>query len=316
MRSIPKGLGKHRSALAGSTAASGAVRERLARMTVAKVTSDDVQALIDAYCEEAREPATVHLERATIRRLFNYSRNRWNWTAPIKNPGTGLDMPKVDNARDRVMSMEEQARLDEAVHGCRNNLVGPMLTLLRETAMRSSEPLTHARWKDLNWGLKILALTDAKAGKRDVPLSPAAIDALKALWELGRKVEGDPIVHITYEALKASWELVCIRAGVDGLRLQDLRHTAATRMALKTGNLFLVQALTGHKTLSQVTRYVNIKAEDVVAVMHAPSPAVETTAAPELVETAAAPPRGQPVSVSLSMKKDGGDGFPQEWALE
>lgn len=312
MRSIPKGLGGHRKLLAKSTAASDAVRDRLARMTMAKVTSDDVQALISACRDDEREPATVHLERALIRRIFNYSRDRWNWTAPVKNPGTGLDMPMVDNGRDRVMSMEEQARLDEAVHGCRNSLVGPTLTILRETAMRSSEPLTHARWKDVNWGLKILALSDAKAGKRDVPLSPAAIDALRQLWELGRGEESDPIVHISYEALKASWELVCKRAGVEGLRLQDLRHTAATRMALKTGNLFLVQALTGHKTLSQVTRYVNVKAADVVAVMHAEVPAAGTPAPLKSGERVA----GRVSPPPLSMPADDGDGFPAEWALE
>jgi hypothetical protein len=43
-------------------------------------------------------------------------------------------------------------------------------------------------------------------------------------------------------------------------------------MALKTGNLFLVKALTGHKTLVSVMRYANVKASDVVDVMHAPEP--------------------------------------------
>lgn len=325
MRAIPPGLGKHRRSLAVSTAASDRVRQRLARMAVADVTSHDVQALMDAYRVEMREAATLHLERALIRRLFNYSRDCWNWTAPAKNPGTGLKMPTVDNGRDRVMSMEEQARLDEAVQGCRNALVGPTLTLLRESAMRSSEPLKHARWRDVKWSANILSLTDAKAGKRDVPLSPVAIEALKQLRDLGRGEENDPIVHISYEALKASWELVCKRAEVKGLRLQDLRHTAATRMALKTGNFALVKALTGHKTPSQVNRYVNVKAADVVAVMHAQSPAVETAAPTEFVEKAAevrmpkpaaAPSPERPMSSSLSMKADGGLGYPQEWALE
>ena len=93
-------------------------------------------------------------------------------------------------------------------------------------------------------------------------------------------MEDDPIVHISYEALKASWKHVCERAGVEGLRLHDLRHTAATRMALKTGNIFLVKALTGHKTLGQVARYVNVKAADVVNVMHAAAPVQTLEAAP------------------------------------
>lgn len=42
-------------------------------------------------------------------------------------------------------------------------------------------------------------------------------------------------------------------------------------MALKTANIFLVQALTGHKTLQMVERYVNVKAADAVRVLHAPA---------------------------------------------
>jgi len=292
VRAIPRGLGKHREFLAVTTGASDGIRQRLARMTMADVQPHDVQKLMDASRAENREAATLQLERALIRRLFNYSRNCWNWNAPQKNPGTGLTMPSVDNGRERVMSQEEQARLDEAVQGCRNSLVGPTLTLLRESAMRSSEPLEHARWNDVNWNLKILSLSDGKAGKRDVPLSPAAIDALRQLWSLGRGMEDDPIVHISYEALKASWKHVCERAGVEGLRLHDLRHTAATRMALKTGNIFLVKALTGHKTLGQVARYVNVKAADVVNVMHAAAPVQTLEAAPlQFVERVGELPR-------------------------
>lgn len=310
VRAIPQGLGKHRASLAVTTSASDGIRERLARMTMADVEPHHVQKLMDAYRAENREASTLALERALIRRLFNYSSNCWNWKTPVKNPGTGLTMPSVDNGRDRVMSLEEQARLDEAVQGCRNNLVGPTLTLLRETAMRSSEPLEHARWNAVNWSTKILSLSDGKAGKRDVPLSPVAIEALRQLWDLGRGEQDDPIVHITYEALKASWELVCKRASVKGLRLQDLRHTAATRMALKTGNIFLVKALTGHKTLSQVARYVNVKAGDVVNVMHA-EPAVATLpAAPlQFVERVGDRP------LALATDSVSEISFPSEWAV-
>jgi hypothetical protein len=98
-----------------------------------------------------------------------------------------------------------------------------------------------------------------------VPLSPSALDALKAL------VPGEqdqPIVGITYEALKASMRRALERAGIQDFHLHDLRHTAATRMALETGNVFLVKALTGHKNMAMVNRYVNVKATDVVEVMH------------------------------------------------
>ena len=138
--------------------------------------------------------------------------------------------------------------------------------------MRASEPLERARWGDVDWDNKVLHLRDAKAGKRDVPLSPVAIEVLKGLRGDAESNPKERIVRISYEALKAPWERACQRAGIENLHLHDLRHTAATRMALRIGNMYLVKALTGHKTDSQVARYVNVKASDVVAVMHADAP--------------------------------------------
>jgi hypothetical protein len=71
-------------------------------------------------------------------------------------------------------------------------------------------------------------------------------------------------VSVSYEALKAAWRRACQRAGITNLRLYDLRHTAATRAALRFGNVFLVQALTGHKTLAMVENYTHVGAADLV----------------------------------------------------
>ena len=104
-----------------------------------------------------------------------------------------------------------------------------------------------------------------RGGKRDVPLSPAAIEALQALQP---GADHEPVVRISYESMRAAWRRACERAGIKDLKIHDLRHTAATRMALKTGNVFLVKALTGHKTMEMLARYVNVTADDVVNVMH------------------------------------------------
>lgn len=166
--------------------------------------------------------------------------------------------------------------MDLAISSCRNTLVGPTVALLRETGMRTSEPLAHARWKNVDWDRRILTLGDGKTGAREVPLSPAALEALR---DLNPGAPDDPIVRITYEALRGAWNDACKRAGVTNLQLYDLRRTAATRMGLKTGNVFLVQALTGHKTIDMVMRYMNVTADDAVAVLHAPTEApVQSTA--------------------------------------
>jgi integrase len=269
-RKMANGLEAHRKAQLTANASTEKFRAVLAGTRMDKINRNILQKFMDTMRREANAPATMALERSMFRVLFFYAFRTWKWTELADNPATGLVMPVIENIRQRVMSMSEQNLLDEALSTCRDKLVAPLTTLLRETAMRSSEPLQHATWADVNWERKVLVLRDSKSGCRDVPLSPIALQALRDL-EPGEPTQA--IVKITYEALRAAWRRACERAGVKNLKIHDLRRTGATRIALKTGgNIFLVQALTGHKTLVMTARYVNVGADDVVQVMHAPEP--------------------------------------------
>lgn len=292
-RKIPNGLHTHRRALASANADSDRLRAVLAGTAVADVSRQQLQQLIDRMTKDGSSAATVALERALLRCLFNYAFTTWRWPQLLDNPAARLRMPVIDNERDRTLSLQEQKLLDEALTTCRNELVAPTLTLLRETAMRASEPLERAIWSDVDWERRIIRLSDGKTGSRDVPLSPAAIDALNELRVHGPCQPGDPVVSITYESLRAAWRRACERAGIKGLNIHDLRHTAATRMALQTGNVFLVKALTGHKTVAMLERYINVRADDVVQVMHAGSSAVPVEVPEDCTEPLADGPRGE-----------------------
>lgn len=265
----PASLRGHRQRLASRTATSDRLRAALARTPVAKVTRHQVQAFLDALAAEGLAPATCALERALLRRLLTYARTVWHWPINPDNPATRVAMRSIDNNRERVLSLDEEQRLEAALLECRNPQVAPAIILLLETAMRSSEPLQRAAWGDVDWNRCILHLRDSKSGKRDVPLSERAMDALR---KLGPGAPDAPILPLSYEALKAAWKRVCERAALADLRIHDLRHTAATRMALATGNVFLVKALTGHKTFSQLERYINVTADDVVRAQRATRP--------------------------------------------
>lgn len=266
-RVVANGLHAHRAVQLTKTADARRHRAALAGRALGAIGRADMQSYMDAMRDEGVAPATMKLEQAMWRGLFNYAFSKWAWASLQDNPATQLEMPAVDNERERMMSYEEQSLLDAALLDCRNALVAPVLTLLRETAMRASEPLEHARWCDVDWARRVLRLNDGKTGKRDVPLSPVAV---QVLLDLGPGEPEEPIVKITYEALKKGMERACERAGITNLVLHDLRRTAATRLALKTGNLFLVKALTGHKTDKMAARYMRVGADDVVNVMHAP----------------------------------------------
>jgi integrase len=287
-RVIANGLHAHRKAQLTKTAGSQKHRAVLATRKLSDICRDDMQHYMDAMRDEGAAEATMKLEQSVWKVLFNYAFKTWAWASLKDNPATGLYIPAVNNERKRMMSHDEQSLLDAALLECRNTLVAPVLTLLVETAMRASEPLEHARWGDVDWARRVLCLSDAKGGKRDVPLSPAA---LQVLLDLGPGEPDQRIVRISYEALKKGMERACERAGIKNLHLHDLRRTAATRLALKTGNLFLVKALTGHKTDKMVARYMLVGADDVVAFLHAPEvpPQLAPAVAAELPGSAGAP---------------------------
>ena len=102
------------------------------------ITPDLVQGLINAMRRDRNAAATIYLERSMLRVLFFHALRVWRWTELFDNPACHIKMPKVNNKSTRVMSLEEQQLLDASLAECRNDLVAPVVTLLRETAMRTS----------------------------------------------------------------------------------------------------------------------------------------------------------------------------------
>ncbi|MGB2691374.1 MAG: site-specific integrase, partial [Thermodesulfobacteriota bacterium] len=58
-------------------------------------------------------------------------------------------------------------------------------------------------------------------------------------------------------ALKRAFGTACKKAGIQGLRFHDLRHTAATRMIENTGNIVAVSKILGHADIKTTMRYAH-----------------------------------------------------------
>lgn len=295
-RKIANGLHQHREKQGMRSAGSDKIRATLARMTVASIQPYHLQALMDQMQKEAYGPATLQLERALLRDFFNYARRTWRWTQPALNPACDLRMPKVSNARNRVLSKEEQVRLENALASCKNPYVLSCIALLIETSMRKSELLLTAKWGGFDPVRSILVLDEAKAGGREVPLTKEAVELIQGL---PRRGNDERIFPTTMAAIKSAWERALERANIENITLHDLRHTGATRMAIRlNGNIFLLQLVTGHKTLSQLQRYINLTAADAVDAFNLTNPkAVKLTAPPILIEANANTPVSMPSNV-------------------
>ena len=108
------------------------------------------------------------------------------------------------------------------------------------------------RWDDLNFDAGEMRLRDSKTGARTVPMASAAADVLKGLprtpdspWVFPGKKKGTRLVN-----LNDSWDRVRRRAGLDGVRLHDLRHTFASRALALGEGLPMIGDLLGHRMVN------------------------------------------------------------------
>ena len=97
-------------------------------------------------------------------------------------------------------------------------------------------------------GLAAIRLLDSKTGARMVPLTPAAAKVLTGLsrtpgnpWVFPGKKKGTRLHN-----LDESWDHVRKHAGLDGVRLHDLRHSFASRALALGESLPMIGKLLGH----------------------------------------------------------------------
>ena len=136
------------------------------------------------------------------------------------------------------------------------------IRLLVLTGARLSEVLT-LRWKDVDLERKLIRLENSKTGIRSVYLNLPAIELLRDLPRIeenpfvihGQK-DGSPLVN-----LQKPWRRIRARAGLDDVRLHDLRHSFASVGAGAGLSLPVIGALLGHTQAATTDRYAHLAAD-------------------------------------------------------
>ena len=77
-------------------------------------------------------------------------------------------------------------------------------------------------------------------------------------WVFHRRDRSGPLPDYT---LKKVWRRIRKAAGIEDVRLHDLRHTVGTYAGQTGANAFLVRDKLGHKTIAMTSRYVNRDAD-------------------------------------------------------
>ena len=185
-----------------------------------------------------------------LRHAWNIARIEWGWSLR-ENPISLIRMPKNNPPRERRLKEGEFDLLKAAASKSRSWYVWPVVVLAIETAMRRGEIL-GLRWEHIDLEQRTAFLPMTKNGRsRQVPLSKAAIEQLS---KVPRDTERP--FPVTDVAMRQAWDRLRVRAGIDDLTFHDLRHEAISRMFDDGMKIHEVIAVSGHRTASQLFRYV------------------------------------------------------------
>lgn len=157
------------------------------------------------------------------------------------NPAVGIRMFR-ETARDRRLTLEETERVIHALNSMQDQVLRTAILLDFHVGFRHRE-IIKLRWKDVNLDTMELILPDTKAGRSfRQPLTEEAAQLLRVLpnrdgkWVFPSRL--DHSRHIS--RLDKAWERIKKDAGVEGVRVHDIRRSFASRLVELTGSLHLV----------------------------------------------------------------------------
>jgi integrase len=207
---------------------------------------------------EVANPATVCHELSLLRRILRLANTEWGITIPNGIPQVRL--PKMPRGRTRRLQAGEE---EELLSLCVNDpTLRDFILLALETAMRRSE-LIAMKWSDIDFKGSTLSIPVTKTGvPRVIPLSRKTLSILEVMERVEERV-----FDITATRVSQRFARVCGKAGIDNLRLHDLRHEGISKLFELGLNQMEVAAISGHETVSMLSRYTHIDPQWLVARM-------------------------------------------------
>lgn len=214
-----------------------------------------------------RSGATVNRYLASLSVTLAYAVKELQWLE--KNPLASVKKPKESAGRVRFLSDDERARLLDAC--CPHGDLYLAVVLSLTTGARQGE-IMGLRWPQIDFTRRLITLPKTKNGeRRAIPLVGEAFTLLQERAKV-RSIKDDRIFPPSAKAKKAEyldlrqpWEAALKTAGIADFHWHDLRHTAASYLAMSGVSLVEIAKVLGHRTLQMVARYSHLSEGHIVA---------------------------------------------------
>lgn len=231
----------------------------------ASITRADVARLHHAMREA---PIAANRVRAVLSSMFRQA-EIWGVRPEGSNPVANVK-PYKETKRERYLSAAELARLDKTLADAEagaieSPVVVAAIRLLLLTGCRMGEVL-NLKWANVDLEAACLNLADSKTGARAVYLNKAAAAVLAevrkrkhpAPWVFPDPHQADDKPAVRLRDLEKPWARLRKLAGLEDVRLHDLRHTFASMAAGMGEGLPVVGRLLGHRVAATTARYSHV----------------------------------------------------------
>ena len=226
----------------------------MGRRAVAEVERKDVAGFHHGM---RKTPYQANRALGVISKMFSLA-EIWGWRAEGSNPCRHVKAYR-EQRRERFLSEEETARLSEVLRRAEREMPPAVAAfrLLLLTGCRMSEIQT-LRWEYVK--TDHIELPDTKTGARIVPIGASVHAVLASIprapdnpWVIAGRFPGTHIGN-----LQNPWSVIRARAGLEDVRIHDLRHSFASRALALGESLPMIGRLLGHTQVQTTARYAHL----------------------------------------------------------
>ncbi len=234
-------------------------RRQAARHVLPNIGSKRVMDVSLADIEKVLDPLPPVMGNrvcALLSAFFNQVEH-WEYRSQHTNPARGIEKAREEE-RDRNSPASEISALGRGLEENTdlNSSAVLAIRLAAITGLRIGE-IRNIRWDEIDLEQGIVILPTSKTGRRVHTLPSPALALLKAAPRIGAYVIAGRRSDkpMDYSAIRRHWAAACSAAGIQGVRLHDLRRTIMTEAAALGVGTHLLRDMLGHKTTAMADRY-------------------------------------------------------------
>ena len=236
----------------------------IGNISMKEISPFALERLKDKMKKANLSPRSISYAIAIIRQVFNYAKRFDLYNGD--NPTEKVKKPTEDNRRDRFLTYQEVDILLETLKRY-SQLVHDMALLSLHCGLRAGE-LFHLTWADVDFENNFLFIKDAKNGKNRKAIMTEDINSMmKERYKTSESnivfpsAKGEMITDISNTFSRVVKSLGFNKGVTDRRQkvvFHTLRHTYASWLVMSGVDLYTVQRLMGHSSISMTERYSHL----------------------------------------------------------